>query len=232
MRIVLLTAALLLVAGCSNSADEAGEQYKSLTPIPSKSATTSAVTPTSTTPTSPVPAAPPAAGAPIKAVTSWVEAGGKVEPDGFHTATRDGQTTDLGDDVAFVTPSGTSRCMTDSKYSEGALACLVRLSDPPERPAGAEGEWIGGWVDFTGNEVQIGSLHGDPGRFTAGDGPALDYGRTLRFADYQCRSDPTGLYCVDFANQTGIRLSDAGVEPFGCLRETEPAEAVGQQYSC
>jgi hypothetical protein len=35
---------------------------------------------------------------------------------------------------------------------------------------------IGGWVDFDGSSVQVGSIHGDPGRFTAGEGPSLAFG--------------------------------------------------------
>jgi hypothetical protein len=231
MRIVVLTAALLLVAGCSSSADEQAAQIRPLTPLPSKSSSTPSSAPKATV-TSSVPSNPPASGAAIAGVTSWVEAGRPVETEGFHTATRDGVETQLGDDVAFVTTSGNSKCMTDSQNSDGALACLVNLKDEPPRPTGVEGQWIGGWVDFDGTSAQVGSLHGDPGRFTAGYGPELAYAHTLKFGDYQCRSDETGLYCVNFAHQSAVRLSDAGVETFGCLQRTDAPADVGIKFEC
>ena len=110
-------------------------------------------------------------------VIAWIEAGDTVDAAEYHVATRDGTTTDLGEDIAFITPSGKTNCMTDSRDSDGALACLVDLADPPPRPEDAYGEWKGGWVDFDGTSVAVGSVHGDPGRFTAGTGPELPYGR-------------------------------------------------------
>ena len=73
------------------------------------------------------------------------------------------QTTELGEDVAFVTPSGKANCMTDSKYSAGALACLVDLTNPPPRPEDAYGEWKGGWIDYDGKLIMVGRVKGDPG---------------------------------------------------------------------
>ena len=101
--------------------------------------------------------------------------------------------------------------MTDSKSSAGALACLVDLKDPPPRPDDAYGEWKGGWIDYDGTSVRVGSVHGDPGRFTAGTGPELPYGQSLAFGDYRCRADPAGLFCVNYAHQSAARFSDAGV---------------------
>jgi hypothetical protein len=167
----------------------------------------------------------------MPAVTAWIDAGTVSDTADFHSATRDGVTTSLGDYVAFVTPSGKTQCMTDEK-SDGALACLVSLTDPPPRPAEAYGEWVGGWVDFDGAAVQVGSVRADPGQFRLGTGTELPYGSTLRFGDYQCRSDPDGLFCVNFAHRTAVGLSDAGVEPFGCLREVEPPQFVGVRYAC
>ncbi len=164
-------------------------------------------------------------------LTAWVQAGTAGDASEFHRATRDGVTTDLGEYVAFVTPSGKTQCMTDEK-SDGALACLVSLSDPPPRPAQAYGEWVGGWVDFDGAAVEVGAVRADPGQFTVGTGPELAYGSTLKFGDYQCRSDPDGLFCVNYAHRSAVRLSDAGVQPFGCLREVAPPEFVGAKYAC
>jgi hypothetical protein len=222
-----LIAILLLVTGCSQSTDGDVER---ITPIPPKTTGSPATTTAATT--TKAPAEPPAPGAPVADVIAWIEAGGTADSAGYHVATRDGVTTQLGDDVAFTTPSGKTNCMTDSKYSGGALACLVDLVDPPPRPEDAYGEWKSGWVDFDGLSVAVGSAHGDPGRFTAGSGPELPYGQSLGFGDYQCRVDPVGLFCADRAHNTAVRYSDAGIEPFGCLQPITAPPQIGKMFSC
>ncbi|MCW2686767.1 MAG: hypothetical protein JWR37_1657, partial [Mycobacterium sp.] len=175
---------------------------------------------------------PPPPDTPIAGVIAWIEAGTPVDAAGFHSATRDGATTQLGDDVAFTTPSGKTTCMTDAKHSGGALACLVQLADPPPRPQDAYGEWIGGWVDFDGSTIEVGSVHGDPGRFSDGDGPQLAYGDSLSFGDYRCRTDPVGLYCVNYAHQSAVRFSDAGIAPYACAKQVTPPADIGVKFVC
>ncbi len=229
MRIARLIAASVLVAGCSHSVGGDGERTSpSLTVPPS----TTRAAPSTTSPTSTTPARPPREGAPIADVIAWVEAGAPADPRSYHSAMRGGETTELGEDVAFVTPSGKANCMTDSKDSAGALACLVDLTNPPPRPDDAYGEWKGGWIDYDGTSVQVGSVHGDPGRFTAGSGPELPYGKSLAFGDFRCRSDQAGLFCVNYAHQSAARFSDAGVEPFGCLQPAPAPPQIGQMFSC
>jgi hypothetical protein len=229
MRIAGLIAASVLVAGCSQSVGgDAERSAPSLTVPPS----TTRAAPSKTAPTPTAPARPPGPGAPIGAVVAWVEAGAPADPAEYHSATRDGATTDLGEDVAFITPSGKTNCMTDTKYSGGALACLVDLENPPPRPEDAYGEWKGGWIDYDGTSVRVGSVHGDPGRFAAGSGPELPYGKSLAFGDFRCRSDQTGLFCVNYAHQTAARLSDAGVATFGCLQPATAPPQIGEMFSC
>ncbi len=218
MRIVVLTATALLAAGCSTAVD--GEPEKAPNP-PSV---------TARQPTTPVPGSAPSADAPISAVIAWVQAGDPADPSGFHTATRDGATTQLGGDVAFVTASGTTRCMTEEKAG-GALACLVKLTEPPPPAPDTYGKWIGGWVDFDGSTLAVGSAHADPGRFNVGEGPELAYGSALKFGDYQCRADQAGVICVNYAHQSGARFAERGVQPFGCLRPVEDSQ-VGLKFSC
>jgi hypothetical protein len=228
MRIAVLIAASVLVAGCSHSVGGDGERTSpSLTVPPSTTRAPSTTSPTSTTP-----ARAPGEGTPIADVIAWVEAGAPADPGSYHSATRGSETTELGEDVAFVTPSGKANCMTDSKYSVGALACLVDLKNPPPRPEDAYGEWKGGWIDYDGTSVQVGSVHGDPGRFTAGSGPELPYGKSLAFGDFRCRSDQAGLFCVNYAHQSAARFSDAGVEPFGCLQRATAPPQIGQMFVC
>lgn len=232
MRIAVLFAAALLVAGCT----QGPPRTTALTPItPSRAASspaqsTAPSTPSSTSATS-SDAAAPRGGAPITAAISWVEAAPPVDAADFAVALRSGTTTPLGDDVAFTTPSGT-RCMTDVKRGAADLACLVDLTDPPPQPPEVYGAWKAGWVDFNGADVRIGSSHGDPGRFAAGQGPPLPADRSLSFGDYRCRTDADALICVNYARQTAVRYSDDGIETFGCTRLSPPAAGVGIQYSC
>ncbi|MGV0586283.1 hypothetical protein ABQE45_21325 [Mycobacteroides chelonae] len=221
--------ALLLVTGCSKGASVSPTTPSSSTP-PSSSTTSKA--PTSTTTTTPIELPEPAAGAPYDAVAQWISKGAPVDVANFRSATsQDGQKTDLGDNVAFKTPSGKTRCMT-SNIEPDTLSCLVNLTNPPQRPAGTEGNWVGGWTDFNGHQVSVGGLHGDPGPFQSGDGNPLDYGGRLTFGDFGCRSETSGLFCANTKTKSAIRISDAGIEPFGCLKETTPADGSGREFSC
>ena len=229
MRIAVLIAASVLVGGCSQGVGGNADQAEPSLSSPDR-ATTS--TPRTTTPTTTTVVGPPEPGAEIADVIKFIESGTPADVGQFHTATREGTATQLGEDVAFTTPSGTSNCMTDSKNFGGALACLVNLTIPPLQPPDVYGQWKGGWVDFAGPSVEIGSAHGDPGRFSNGTGPELPYGEAIAFGDYRCLSDPAGLYCVNYANQSAARFSDAGVVPFGCLQKVTPPADIGEKYSC
>ena len=122
--------------------------------------------------------------------------------------------------------------MTDSKYSGGALACLVDLTNPPPRPEDVYGEWKGGWVDFDGTSIAVGSVHGDPGPVHRGIGPGAALRSVAGFGDYRCRGDPAGLFCVNYAHQSAVRFSDAGIEPFGCLQPVTAPPQIGEMFSC
>jgi hypothetical protein len=238
MRIAVLFAASVLVAGCSPLSTERPSPT-ALTPIsPSRTAgksptnSTRTSTATSTTSTASVAASAnaPEPGAPAAEAIAWVAAAAPVDGKDFQVALRNGATTALGDDYAFTTPSGIS-CMTDTKRGSSALSCLVNLTAPPSPPPDVYGVWKGGWVDFDGATVQIGSAHGDPGRFGAGQGAPLPAGGSLSFGDFRCRTDAATLVCVNYARQTAVRYSDDGVQPYGCTRQTPPA-GIGIQFSC
>jgi hypothetical protein len=228
MRIAVLIAASALVAACSSTAPDtaAGSQQVSTSPT-----NTPTNTPTTAKTTSAL-AAAPAAGAAIADVVKWIESGTPADATGYHSATRDGVTTQLDPDFAFASPSGKANCMTDTRFG-GALACLVDLTDPPPQPPDVYGHWQGGWVDFEGATVEIGSPHGDPGRFTNGTGPALAYGNTLAFGDYRCRADQSGTYCVNYAHQSAVKFAESGIVTFGCLTKVTPTPTdVGAKFSC
>ena len=220
--IVVCFLAAGLVAGCSHtvSSQSGGTQTSS----------GSAASPSVSKPSAP--STPPAAGAAISDVIAWVEAGHPADPARYHAVTRDGVTTQLGNALAFAVPPSKVVCMTDAKHTGGALTCLVDLASPPPRPETAYGEWKGGWVDFGGTNLQIGAARGDPGPFVNGNGPELANGDSLSYDDYRCRADQVGLFCVNYAHQSSVRFSSAGIEQFGCLRSVPPPDGVGTAFSC
>lgn len=184
----------------------------------------------------PAPQDPPAAGSSVDAVSRWIEAGHPANPADFRTVDRDGEITHLDDkDVAFrppvdMPPHTLGGCVTALKYND-PLSCLLPLRDAPTRPAGLGGQWISSWVDFDGATITVGGLHGDPGPFNDGIGRQLAYGDRLKFGDYQCRSDKTGLYCVNYPHHSAIRLGDTFV-PFGCVEQLQHPRSVGRQFGC
>ena len=229
MQIARLLAASLTVAGCvaacSNSTG--GQAHPTaLTPItPSRTGgSTSATAPTSTL------AAPPT-GVPIAQAITWIEAGAPVDAAQYHVALRGAVTTDLGDDVAFTTPAGTT-CMTDAKHNAAGLACLVGLTNPPPQPPDIYGQWKGGWVDYDGATVLVGSAHGDPGRFATGQGPELPLDKSVSFGDFRCRTDSEALYCVNYAHQSAVRMAAEGVDTYACAQQVTPPAGIGVKYVC
>lgn len=238
MRIAAVLAASVLVAsvlvaGCANQSDTRIGTIQ-LTPIsPSRAAVTPApgASPAPSTPSPAAATVAPDASAPIADVIAWVETAGPVDGADFGIALRNGVTTPLAEDVAFTTPSGTS-CMTDTRHGSTALACLVNLIDPPPQPADIYGAWKGGWVDFDGAAVQVGSAHGDPGRFGAGQGPPLATEGSLSFGDFRCRTDTSTLICVNYAKRTAVRYDDAGIETYGCTREPSSQSGIGIRFTC
>jgi hypothetical protein len=234
MRIAALVAVPLLVAGCSHSVGGNSGQ-------PQTTQTSAGTPPTATATPGGKPSAPsaspavPAVGTAISDVIAWIEAGHPADPGRYHSATRDGTSTPLGNDIALTAKAGSGgpvSCMTDSHHTGGALACLVDLTNPPPRPDTAYGEWKGGWVDFDGNSLQVGSSHADPGPFINGNGPELANGDSLSFGDYRCRADQAGLFCVNYAHQSAVRFASAGIQPFGCLKSVPPPDGVGTAFGC
>jgi hypothetical protein len=230
MRIAVLVAASALVAGCSSTVD--GNQTSSsalTTPPPPTTSSTTSKAPIST-PTSSA-AAAPAAGAAIAEVIRWIEAGAPANPGDYQSVTLDGVTSPKDEGVAFTTEDTEANCLTNT-YADGALACLVKLADPPPRPPDFPSAWKNNWVDFPGTTVDVGSPHGDPGPFIQGSGRELPAGESLAFGDYRCRADQAGLFCVDYAHQTAVKLASGGVEGFGCLRKITPPPDIGLRLSC
>ncbi len=231
MRIAVVPAAALLLAGCAGAPQSAPAR---LTPI-TGSAGAPAPAPESASPSAPATTssavAAPGPEASADTAIAWVESAAPVDAADFGVALRGGVSTALGQDVAFTTGSGIS-CMTDVKRAAAGLACLVDLTDPPPAPDGVYGVWKGGWVDFDGTAVEVGSAHGDPGRFAAGQGPPLPPDRSLSFGDFRCRADDQILVCVNYANRTAVRYSDSGVDAPGCTRDRGPTPGIGIRYTC
>ncbi len=227
-----LIAVTALVAACSQSVGGEADPSRSSLPTPPSSTSTN----TGASPSAGATGPPPGESTPIEDVIAWIEAGTPADAGAYHEAYLDGVTTRLGDDIAFTAPSGapneTTQCITDGMYNDGTLSCLLALNSPAPRPADAEGVWKPGWVDFSGTAVQIGSLHGDPGPFVNGVGPQLAEGQSLAFGDNRCRSGPTGLFCVNYAHRSAVRINADGVAPFGCLQSVTPPPQTGAMFSC
>lgn len=227
MRIAGVIAVTVLVAACSQSVGGRAEPSGSPQAAPPSSATAPPLASATR---------PPGRGTSIEEVIAWIDAGTPADPGIYHEAFSDGQTTRLGDDIAFTAPSGapndTTQCITDAMYNDGALACLVELDSPAPRPSAAEGVWKAGWIDYSGTGLQIGSLHGDPGPFIKGVGPALAEGQSLAFGDNRCRTDATGLLCVNYAHRSAVWISAGAVLPFGCLQPVPPPPEAGAAFSC
>jgi hypothetical protein len=228
MRVAVIVGVSLLLAGCANDARTDSRPSQS---DPGTTSTTRSAPPVTSTTAAAAPTKVPVAGAPISDVISWIEAGKPADPGAFHSATLDGATTQIGDGVAFVTAGTGAACMTN-KYVDGELSCLLKLTNPPPRPPDFPTAWKNNWVDFGGTSVEIGSPHGDPGPFAVGMGAELPAGQTLAFGDYRCRADAAGLFCVNYAHQSAVLMSKAGVEPFGCLRQATPPPDIGLQFKC
>lgn len=229
MRVAGLIAVSLVASACSQSVG--GEAQPPESPTSATSATSTAPSPAPSTP--PTPSGAPATGASIGEVITWIEAGSPADPGPYHVAFRDGVTTRLGESLAFVAPSGpphaTTQCVTGP---QGALTCLLELTSPPPRPAQAEGMWKPGWVEFSGTDLSVGALRGDPGPFLNGTGAELAAGQALMWGDNRCRSDASGLYCVNYAHRAAVRIAADGVSPFGCLTEVPPPPESALRYSC
>ncbi len=225
MRIAVLTVLVLLAAGCSLTTN--GKPH----PVPDALPTTTPSAPPTT-----ATAAPPERGAPFDDVAAWVRAGTPADPARYATATTDdGVATPLNGDIAFTSPTGKIKCISAFQDGLDGLSCLVELRNPPERPAGSpNGNWVPNWIDYSGGALTVGSLHGDPGAFVRGFGAVLPYGNRVSVKDFTCRVDTAGLFCVRTSTKSGVRISDAGVLPFGCLREQGPdaKQAVGQAFRC
>jgi hypothetical protein len=216
MRIAALVAGAVLIAGCTHTINRGFAPDRNTTQVSGASPTTTAGTQIST----------------VSEVIASIEAGHQADPGRYHSATRDGAITQLGSDIAFTSAAGAVVCMTDSKHTGGAMSCLVKLTNPPPRPETAYGDWKGGWVDFDGATLQVGSARADPGPFIYGDGPELANGDSLSFGDYRCRADQAGAVCVNYARQSAVRFGPAGIEPFGCLRSVPPPDGVGIAFAC
>ena len=230
MRIAVQVAVPFLVAGLVAACSTAGNNHSGQTQTTTPASATTTTGASGSKP--PAASTVPAAGAAISEVIAWIEAGHPADPGHYHTATRDGATTSLGNDIAFTAQMSKVACMTDAKHTAGTLTCLVTLSSPPPAPATAYGEWKGGWVDFDGTNLQVGAARGDPGPFINGNGAELASGDSVSFGDYRCRADQSGLFCVNYAHQSAARFSTAGIEPFGCLRPVPPPDGVGIAFSC
>ena len=43
---------------------------------------------------------------------------------------------------------------------------------------------------------------------------------------------PASLVCVNYARQSGVYYSDAGIETYGCTKVTIPPPGIGTFFDC
>ncbi|BBZ15008.1 putative lipoprotein LppI (plasmid) [Mycobacterium branderi] len=223
--------ATLLAAACARTPHPAANSPES--------ASSTLRTPSSTVPAQPPAPAqppPPGPGASPAALAAWIQAGTPVNAADFHTVALHGTAETLDDpaDVAFRSPGphnpdAVAGCITQLASSP-ELVCLPPLKNPPKRPD-RPGEWIGNWVTFDGASITVGSFHGDPGPFNDGAGKPLPYGDTISFGDYQCRSDPSGMYCLSRSHHSGLAMSTT-LTAYGCVTLPTHPKHVGEQFTC
>ena len=218
MRIVVLIAASVLVAGVFE------RRSRSVPTVRSRRPTHAVDHPHRTTgrprtTTGAAPAKAPVAGAPIADVISWIEAGtarrrrrlslgdARRRDDATRRRRRvrhGGHEAELHDE-----PVRRRRTGMPGRTDQSAAAARRRLR-----------QWKSGWVDFGGTSVEIGSAHGDPGRFGNGIGPELPDGQTLAFGDYRCRADPSGTVLRELCAPVGgeVRPKPASNRSAACRR--------------
>lgn len=232
MRSAIFASILVLLAGCMSPTTHHREQSSSATE-------TVNATPPPTAAAPPVNASGPAPGpkAQPAAVLTWIEAAQLVDTANFNTVELDGTTTDLGvGEVAFRLPATVPyRTLTGCvsyHWTTQQFSCLGGVRNAPPQPPGMHGEWIPSWVDFDGKTVDIGSLHGDPGPFNNSNGRPLEYGTRIKFGDYQCRSDPAGMYCANYPHHSAIQLWGTSFIAFGCNKDLTAPHGVGERFTC
>lgn len=222
MRIAALAALILALSACSQST--------SGRPQPSADQPRATTTSTAPATTSQSPESQ------LKDRIAWAQSGTAVDVNRYHSAsTGTGAAADLKGDIAFVSPSGKISCVTGTEYHIDGFSCTVKLKNPIPKPGEGFGNWDGGFVNYSGQNLMVGQFRGDPGLFIHGDGQTLPYDSKLTFGDYVCRIATSGLTCVNPASRTGVQMSDDGIVPFGCLRELSDAQrepSVGRAFSC
>ncbi|PXX68373.1 hypothetical protein DFR70_10253 [Nocardia tenerifensis] len=222
MRLATLAVLILALSACSHSTS--GRPQPTVGEPPTRSTTTA----TTATPQSPE--------SQLKDRIGWVKEGNSVDASRYHSASLGtGPATDLKSDIAFVSPTGKISCITGTEYQIDGFHCVVKLKNPVPKPGEGFGNWDGGYVNYSGQQLSVGQFRGDPGLFIHGEGQTLPYDSKLTFGNYLCRIATSGLTCVNPATRSGVQMSDEGVVPFGCLREVSAAEreaSVGRTYSC
>ena len=227
MRIALLFAASVLVAGCSqlSGRQPRATQLTPITPVaqPPDAATTTAPTTTH----EPPPRRRPRAGA--RGAGRRRRSAGSRPPRRSMAPTSGWRCAAAPPPRSVTTsrsppPSGIS-CMTDTRHGSAALACLVR----PDRSAPAARRCLRRMEGRLGGFRRrqraggIGPRRPRPVQSPARVSP-LPADRSLSFGDFRCRTDATVLVCVNYARQTAVSATATPAStPIGCTRQSRPA---------
>ncbi|MDP2412068.1 MAG: hypothetical protein Q8M26_17530 [Pseudolabrys sp.] len=118
--------------------------------------------------------------------------------------------------IGFKTPSGNIHCQLFEKTADQPVAelrCDIRemSSAAPPRPRDCEQDWGQAFAVRADTAPATRLCHGD----TVADSalPALAYGAAWQCGGFACRSETTGLTCVNAANN-GFALAKASQRLF------------------
>lgn len=109
-------------------------------------------------------------------------------------------------ETGFITPSANIACLLSTDNGKTTLRCdIAEMAATPQRPADCKQNWGHSFemaADDTATLICTDDHTSDPGLSD------LDYGKAWQRGGFTCRSEQTGLTCVN-AMQHGFSLSRA-----------------------
>ena len=143
---------------------------------------------------------PPATTPPLSSLLSRVLAGERVNPEAYFGA---------HSNAWFVTPSQNIGCYVWADGRDGVTCYILRYNF--DSPDGRDCSY-GVELDLDAGGARQGGCMSSSYEFLGG-GRILPYGRTLINGDYGCRSESSGLMCVDLISEQGFVLNRDSFAP-------------------
>jgi hypothetical protein len=196
-----------LLAGCSGAKAPTAAPDVPAIPTTAAPAPTNQTIPSEPPTTSTTSTAAPAPAAPSTDARTKVNSADPVDPAEYHSADWGGQGqlySSPGGGVFFQTPSGHIVCNWGGGGDGLVCGAKNRGNPPPEDPS-CHLSWITDYVNIGSNGVLNGMCVG--GIMTPYGAVVLPYGKVLRFNDFGCLSEQSGVTCVSLSAGQGFQLS-------------------------